>query len=107
MVSLVFAYAHRAQGITGVLDNAIAGALFATLYFVSGRNLWLPILTHGVIDTTSALLLLGPVTIQTFTLALLIGIVSGTYSSIFNASQLLVTWEEWSNRRKARRATAK
>jgi preprotein translocase SecF subunit len=60
-----------------------------------------------VVATTSALLLLGPVTIQTFTLALLIGIVSGTYSSIFNASQLLVTWEEWSNRRKARRATAK
>jgi preprotein translocase SecF subunit len=60
-----------------------------------------------VVATTSALLLLGPVTIQTFTLALLIGIVSGTYSSIFNASQLLVTWDEWSNRRKARRATAK
>jgi preprotein translocase SecF subunit len=60
-----------------------------------------------VVATTSALLLLGPVTIQTFTLALLIGIVSGTYSSIFNASQLLVTWDEWSAKRKARRATAK
>jgi preprotein translocase subunit SecF len=60
-----------------------------------------------VIATTSALLVLGPVTIQTFTLALLIGIVSGTYSSIFNASQLLVTWDEWSNRRKVRRAAAK
>jgi preprotein translocase SecF subunit len=60
-----------------------------------------------VVATTSALLVLGPVTIQTFTLALLIGIVSGTYSSIFNASQLLVTWDEWANRRRARRATAK
>jgi preprotein translocase subunit SecF len=28
-----------------------------------------------------------------FVLALLIGVVSGTYSSIFNASQLLVAWE--------------
>jgi len=57
-----------------------------------------------VIVTLSALLLLGPVTIQTFTLALLIGIVSGTYSSIFNASQILVAWDEWAARRKARRA---
>ena len=41
-----------------------------------------------------ALLLLGGVTIREFLLVLLIGIVSGTYSSIFVASQLLVTWEE-------------
>jgi preprotein translocase subunit SecF len=36
-------------------------------------------------------------TIQNFTLALLIGIISGTYSSIFIASQFLVVWEkgEW------------
>jgi hypothetical protein len=27
------------------------------LYLVSGRNLWLPILTHGIIDTSSAVLL--------------------------------------------------
>jgi preprotein translocase subunit SecF len=57
-----------------------------------------------VIVTLSALLLLGPATIQTFTLALLIGIVSGTYSSIFNASQILVAWDEWAAGRKARRA---
>jgi len=57
-----------------------------------------------VVVTLSALLLLGPVTIQTFTLALLIGIISGTYSSIFNASQILVAWDEWAARRKARRA---
>jgi preprotein translocase subunit SecF len=60
-----------------------------------------------VIATLSALLVLGPVTIQTFTLALLLGIISGTYSSIFNASQLLVTWDEWSNARKARQKAAR
>ncbi|BCL83084.1 protein translocase subunit SecF [Ktedonobacteria bacterium brp13] len=32
--------------------------------------------------------------IHTFTLTLMIGIVSGTYSSIFNASMLLVIWEK-------------
>ena len=59
-----------------------------------------------VVVTLSALLLLGPVTIQTFTLALLIGVVSGTYSSIFNASQILVAWDEWALRRKAKAAAA-
>jgi preprotein translocase subunit SecF len=60
-----------------------------------------------VVVTLSALLLLGPVTIQTFTLALLIGIISGTYSSIFNASQILVAWDEWAARRKARGAATR
>jgi preprotein translocase subunit SecF len=46
-----------------------------------------------VIFTLSALYLFGGVTIRNFVLALLIGIVSGTYSSIFNASMLLVAWE--------------
>ena len=57
LVSAVFGLAHHSQGITGVLDNILAGALFVTLYLTSGRNLWLPILTHGVIDTASATLL--------------------------------------------------
>jgi preprotein translocase subunit SecF len=55
-----------------------------------------------VVVTLAALLLLGPPTIRTFTLALLLGVVSGTYSSIFNASQILVAWHEWDARRKAR-----
>jgi preprotein translocase subunit SecF len=55
-----------------------------------------------VVVTLAALLLLGPATIRTFTLALLIGVVSGTYSSIFNASQILVSWYEWDARRKER-----
>ena len=46
-----------------------------------------------VIITLVALVLFGGVTTRTFTLALLIGIVSGTYSSIFNASMLLLMWE--------------
>lgn len=51
-----------------------------------------------VIFTLLALYLFGGTTVRNFVLALLIGIVSGTYSSIFNASMLLVIWEknEWS-----------
>lgn len=50
-----------------------------------------------VLFTLTALTLFGGVSIRTFTLALLVGIFSGTYSSIFNASMLLVMWErhEW------------
>jgi preprotein translocase subunit SecF len=60
-----------------------------------------------VLATLFALLLLGPPTIRTFTLALVLGVVSGTYSSIFNASQLLVAWYEWDAKRKARVGAAK
>jgi len=47
-----------------------------------------------------ALLLLGGVTIKWFVAALLIGTISGTYSSTFNAAPLLVVWENISQRRK-------
>ncbi len=46
------------------------------------------------------LLLFGGTSIKTFVLALLIGIVSGTYSSIFNAAPLLVVWQSLTQRRK-------
>lgn len=47
-----------------------------------------------VILVLVALLLFGGETIRWFVVALLIGIISGTYSSIFNATALLVFWEE-------------
>ena len=46
-----------------------------------------------VVLTMLALFLLGGITTKLFALALLVGIISGTYSSIFNASMLLVVWE--------------
>ncbi|MFM9106718.1 MAG: protein translocase subunit SecF [Chloroflexota bacterium] len=46
-----------------------------------------------VIFTLLALYLFGGGSTRNFVLALLIGVISGTYSSIFNASQLLVAWE--------------
>lgn len=42
----------------------------------------------------TALLFFGGITIQWFVAALLIGTISGTYSSIFNAAALLTWWEE-------------
>lgn len=46
------------------------------------------------------LLMFGGDSIRWFVVAMLIGIASGTYSSIFNASQLLVVWQEWAERRR-------
>ncbi len=47
-----------------------------------------------VVFVLTALLLFGGETIRWFVVALLVGIISGTYSSIFNATALLVWWEE-------------
>ncbi|HEX9043412.1 MAG TPA: protein translocase subunit SecF [Candidatus Limnocylindrales bacterium] len=55
-----------------------------------------------VVITLVALLLFGGSAITYFVLALLIGIVSGTYSSIFNAAPLVVVWQEWEDRRRSR-----
>lgn len=49
------------------------------------------------------LLLFGGESIKWFVVALLIGITSGTYSSIFNAAPLLVVWQEWEEKRKIRK----
>jgi len=58
-----------------------------------------------VVLTLATLVLFGGSATQEFVLALLIGIISGTYSSIFNAAPLLVVWQEWEDRRRGRLGT--
>lgn len=55
-----------------------------------------------VLLTLLALYLFGGQSIRNFVLALMIGIASGTYSSIFNASPLLVTLHNWRLKRMER-----
>jgi preprotein translocase subunit SecF len=52
-----------------------------------------------VMITLLALALFGGTSIRHFVVILLVGVFSGTYSSIFNASPILVVWEnkEWRN----------
>jgi len=52
-----------------------------------------------VLFTLFALVLFGGDSIRHFVIILLVGIFSGTYSSIFNAAPILVVWEnrEWQN----------
>ncbi|MDP3998181.1 MAG: protein translocase subunit SecF, partial [bacterium] len=55
-----------------------------------------------VVFVLLALLLMGGESLRWFVTALLAGVISGTYSSIFNASPLLVVWQEWSQRRSSK-----
>ena len=49
-----------------------------------------------VVIVLFALFFLGPVATKDFALTLIVGMVAGTYSSIFLASPLLVVWEQYS-----------
>ncbi|MEN6546508.1 MAG: protein translocase subunit SecF [Armatimonadia bacterium] len=50
--------------------------------------------------TLAALAVFASGSIRVFAIAMIIGIVLGAYSSIFNASQIVVVWERWRARRK-------
>jgi preprotein translocase subunit SecF len=54
-----------------------------------------------VVLTLASLYLFGGSSTRWFVFALLLGVVAGTYSSIFNAAQLLVSWESGEIRRLA------
>lgn len=58
-----------------------------------------------VVLTLLAVFLFTGEAIRFFVLAMLIGIISGTYSSIFNASQVLVVWENHELRKFLRRGS--
>ncbi len=55
-----------------------------------------------VILVLIALLIFGGESIRWFVFALLVGVISGTFSSIFNAAPILVIWHEWSQKRKVK-----
>lgn len=74
------------KALPGGFEMVVNHSLLQTL----GRSLTTSL---TVVFTLTALLLFGGSTIYNFVLVLLIGIISGTYSSIFNASQILVVWE--------------
>ncbi len=80
---------HRAElaGADVTLSETVNASLNQTL----GRSLNTSI---TVVLTLIALILLGGSTVRDFLIIMLIGLVSGTYSSIFIASQMLVSWDE-------------
>jgi uncharacterized protein len=57
LVNLLFGAAHMDQGATGMIENAIDGALLGMLYLGSKKSLAVPIIAHGVTDTIDLVLL--------------------------------------------------
>jgi hypothetical protein len=56
-VSIVFGMAHMGQGITGVIEESIAGLFLGVMYLSTGGNLAVPIIAHGVADTIDVVLI--------------------------------------------------
>jgi preprotein translocase subunit SecF len=79
----------------GSFENVVNNSILETIARSINTSL-------TVILTLLALFLFGGQSIRMFVLALLIGVASGTYSSIFNASPLLVTWHNWRLKRMAK-----
>jgi membrane protease YdiL (CAAX protease family) len=55
--SALFGIAHSNQGVTGILDESLMGAILVLVYLACGRNLAVPIVAHGTADTIDAVLL--------------------------------------------------
>jgi len=49
--SVLFGIAHWYQGRSGALSTGLVGLLIGVIFIAGGYNLWLPVLTHGFIDT--------------------------------------------------------
>jgi membrane protease YdiL (CAAX protease family) len=57
IVHVGFGLAHAYQGITGILDEGLAGLLFGIIYLRNGRNLAVPIIAHGLGDSIDFILI--------------------------------------------------
>jgi membrane protease YdiL (CAAX protease family) len=56
VVNAAFGIAHRYQGITGIVDEALMGGILGLVYIASRRNLTSVIVAHGIADTVDAFL---------------------------------------------------
>ena len=57
IVSSTFGLAHGYQGLTGWIEEGIAGAALGLMYLRTGKNLWVPIIAHGLGDTIDMILI--------------------------------------------------
>ncbi len=51
IAGIIFGAVHFAEGPIGILSNGVFGVLFGWIYVRSGRNLWITIIGHGLINT--------------------------------------------------------
>ena len=57
VASALFAATHLYQGASGVVSNFVAALLYSGLYLLCDRNLWVPILAHGMENTAAFMLI--------------------------------------------------
>ncbi len=57
VVSILFGIVHLYQGASGIITITLTGLMLGGLYLVTGRNLWVPIIAHGVNDTVGFILI--------------------------------------------------
>ena len=57
MTSSLFGWGHSYQGITGIILTGVVGIIYALAFFAAGKNLWVPILIHGLYDTSAFLII--------------------------------------------------
>lgn len=55
--AIIFACAHFAEGPVGIFSNGAFALLFGWIYLRSGRNLWITVTGHGLINTLRFMLL--------------------------------------------------
>jgi preprotein translocase subunit SecF len=85
----------RRKHIKASLEELVNAAVIQTM----GRSLSNSL---TIIIMLLSLVLLGGETIKWFAVALLIGSITGTYSSTFTAAPLLLEWEKWAAKRAAK-----
>jgi membrane protease YdiL (CAAX protease family) len=49
--SVLFGYGHYYKGPPGILQSTVSGLILGGAYLLSRRNLWVPVIAHGVADT--------------------------------------------------------
>ena len=78
---------HKKEEFEGVVGRSISQTLARSINT-----------SVTVVIVLLALYFVGPDSTRNFALTLIVGMVAGTYSSIFLASPLLVVWEKWGRR---------
>jgi membrane protease YdiL (CAAX protease family) len=53
----LFSVGHGYQGLSGVLENAVFGLMMALVFTLCKKNLWLPVIVHGFVDTIGFILI--------------------------------------------------
>ena len=51
LASVLFGFGHYYQGPAGIFTTGCDGFMIGAVYLLCRRNLWVPVLTHGLIDT--------------------------------------------------------